>query len=294
MHLMPTKRFFSIESNKSNEALRIVLVCDLKYLMYARALIYSVYLNCSNVNISLFLYSNQQVKNIFPLALRKMNSNTLTILPVPLMLNAELPNFYSNIKAKHILEVLKTGDNVLSLDVDSLVRNAQISELLKYKKVGVVFQKGNSEKNQVLAGTIFIPNNKKSFEFFKKYSESFTPYHYSQWYSDQILLYRAYIKDQSSITRLPEKFCDLTQSMNSSIWQGIGGMKFNRNWRHPYTREFSIYLLAAQVTTIMERILRIEVRIGVNKILPIFHLLSNIFFSLARIFKRVYKFKTLK
>ncbi len=210
------------------------------------------------------------------------------------MVNTELPSFYSNVKVRHILEALKAGESVLSLDVDALVRNAQISELLKHDKLGVVFQNGNSENTQVLAGTIFIPNNEKSFEFFKNYSKSFTPYHYTQWYSDQNLLYKAYLEDKSAITPLPKEFCDITQSNHSIIWQGIGGMKFNRNWRHPYTREFRLYLFAAQAASIMERIFRIEVRVDVEKILPVVHHLTNLFFSFARLFKHINKFKILR
>jgi FkbM family methyltransferase len=278
----------NLEHKTATERITVLLVCDLNYLSFARVLIYSIYVNNTDLDIRIIVYSNEQVSNPFPRALRKNSNNSIQLLPIPNRSNADLINFYANIRAKHVLELLKTQNSpILLLDVDSLVRNNRILELLKSRTIKIRFRDDPSEKNKVLGGTIYVPNNKASLSFFSNYEKSLRPYHYGPWYGDQIFFNRNYLKDITKVTNLNVDFCDLEHNKNGIIWQAKGGMKDNKNWRHSYTREYEVYRFAAKVTEVFENFFGINFRMRTKELLNLIHLIANVTLFIGRRLKSI-------
>ena len=263
-----------------NKSIRFLIVCSTEYSKYARVLIYTILKNTKDTKISCVIYaaSSQEV------SIKSNSRLSVTIADIPKQkTQEELRNYYCISRAQEILKALQQSDeNILFLDADSLVRNNDLLSLVTESTIKALMRETLDDRNKFLISSIYFPNSNDSKNFVHQWAESLIPNLFGPWYSDQISFYKTFVQNRNSVTNLNISYCDVHHNKKSTIWSAKGGMKFNQNWRHRYTREYYIYLMAINISEIMEKNFFISIHAPTKIIISICHVLVDFYLFIGR------------
>lgn len=209
----------------------ILIVSDQDYIYRAKILINSIR-NLHDIKIHLHLINYKELinhKNIeYSYSNIKLDNETKlkwnNIEYTPKIA------YCANIRVKIINNLLKSNDNILYIDADSIVLKSldnlfkQISEndLCAYYCDKKKFYKNGF---RIRTGVLGIKNTKIMTEFMKYYSENINLF---EWFSDQDNLQNTFIKFKNKITflNLGIEYIDWKFDDNSFIWTGKGDLKY--------------------------------------------------------------------
>jgi|688.fasta_scaffold241068_2 hypothetical protein len=264
---------------KVNQDFLFLIVCDRKYLKYAKALIQSILCNTENHKVHLTLYSERPIDFHFDPRVKVHR-----VLPPPMKTNEELRNFYVMSRASVILELLKgQSRNVLYLDADSIVRNDDFGHLMSSSKVKSLMRETDNPENKFLNSTIFFPNSFESVTFCQEWKRELDHYLFGPWYSDQTSFYYTYLRFPNFVQDIGDKYCDIHDNNHSTIWCGKGNKK-EEFLRTRYAREFIFYRLIMYLSQAFPNLL-ISKRLRTSSIAWI-HFPFDLMFAVLKNIKR--------
>ena len=271
------------ESIQTSHTLSYVIVSSNEFIKYAKILIYSILRNTRDSKVHWVIYGNRKPKEVVFEDLRLQ----IEILNKPEgKSEEELRTFYATSRARHILEALERKRSVIFLDADSLVRKIDADSISEKREIMAFHRDLEVDpRNKFLISSIFFPYSIKSVEFVSLWQSKVEPFKFGPWYSCQRTFYEVSLERDWGIGRLPEEWSDIHQSLNSNIWSGKGGMKFNNNWRHRYTREFDIYRISLFIENVFRR-LKIEIELNPSRYVYFIHPPIESILTIARFFKR--------
>lgn len=263
-----------------NKSIRFLIVCSKEYSKYARVLIYTILKNTKDTKISCVIYadSSQEV------SIKSNSRLSLTIADIPKhKTQEELRNFYCISRAQEILKALyQSDDNILFLDADSLVRNNKLLSLVTESTIQALMRDNLDDKSKFLISSIYFPNSHDSKKFVYQWAESLKPNLFGPWYSDQISFYKTFMQNRNSVSNIDASYCDIHHKKKSTIWSAKGGMKFNQNLRHRYTREYSIYKMEMNISETIEKIFSITIYSPTKIIITTSHVVIEFYFFIGR------------
>jgi hypothetical protein len=263
-----------------NKSIRFLIVCSKEYSKYARVLIYTILKNTKDTKISCVIYADSPQE----VSIKSNSRLSLTLADIPKQkTQEELRNYYCISRAQEILKALhQSADNILFLDADSLVRNNELLSLVTESTIQALMRENLDDKSKFLISSIYFPNSNDSKNFVYQWAESLKANLFGPWYSDQISFYKTFIQNRNLVSNIDTSYCDVHHNKKSTIWSAKGGMKFNQNWRHRYTREFSIYQMEMNISEIIEKIFSITIYPPTRMIITTSHVLLEFYFSLGR------------
>jgi len=263
-----------------NQSIRFLIVCSKEYSKYARVLIYTILKNTKNTKISCVIFAGSSKE----IDIKSNSRVSLTLADIPEnKTQEELRNFYCISRAQEILKALYQFDeNILFLDADSLVRNNKLQSLVSKSTIQALMRDNPDDNSKFLISSIYFPNSQVSKNFAYQWAESLKPNLFGPWYSDQLSFYKIFIQNRNSVSNIDTSFCDIYHKKKSTIWSAKGGMKFNQNLRHRYTREYFIYQMDMKVSEMIKTIFSITIYPPSKIIIAISHVVLDFFFFTGR------------
>jgi len=218
----------------------ILIISDLNYIKFAKALTKSIsifhpkikiYLRLVNINkIQKKLIKNSFSRYNTDISFLEENLSNIKNKKSGNIEYSELMAFSANIRGKAIKNLLESGvKNLLYLDADSVL-NKEIDFSSIKGDVGLFRRSNNKKKKEFPSGILYFSGSKKSIRFAKELDKNILKNGLLKWYSDQISLSQTYHKmhHNLNIYFFTEDYfdCGPNHSKESHIWFGKGIKKF--------------------------------------------------------------------
>ena len=227
----------------------VAIVCDERYLKYAKVLIYSILCNTKGIRVFLTVYADRR------LTFRYHTRVQVTVLPIPKdRTPEELRCFFAGSRARVISEIQSSQHaEVLYLDADSLVRNSNFSELSRSQRVKSLKIASDRPVDKFLISSIYFPDTSAAQQFCTHWMQRLEVCLFGPWCSDQLTFFETSLALSNCVDDISQNYCDTHYDLDSTIWCGKGDTKRNHSFRHRYPREYWIYRMLMNADAVLER-----------------------------------------